>query len=165
MHMQAVWPRVGCDGQSSEGMPPVQVIQLAGRKEAGMNDKLAAFAGKQIISSVSGWRKGGVARAELVGVTKNDEKKEAWSVRISLHSRAVQMLGWQTGDRIRIDVGQSGCLVLSRDNNVGRKLCMSTGKAKRRYVRFRVTKEFYDALPVGIGTNIEIDHGCISFDV
>ena len=126
-----------------------------------MNDKLARFAGKNIASTKSAGRRGYTIDA-LVCVSKSDEKKGRFIVRISLHNRAVEQLAWQLGDRISLSVTSEGAIVLSRDNKQGRSLCKATGAA-RKYVRFAVVPDFYAAIPAGIGQQVEIANGNIAF--
>jgi hypothetical protein len=127
-----------------------------------MNNKLAEFAGKRIVTT-RGNNGHGVPSDTLVSVTKSDEKKNRTIVRVSLHARAVKQLGWQDGDRVCINVTDSGAIVLARNNTMGRQLVKATGCAGRRYLRFAVVPEFYQAIPVGAGREVEIADGAIAF--
>ena len=128
-----------------------------------MNSKLAEFAGKMIVAPRCGNGRGGAVSDALVSVTKCDEKQNRCVVRVSLHVRAVKQLGWQEGDHICMNVTPSGAIVLARNNTTGRKLAKATGCAGRMYIRFAVVPEFYQAIPVGAGREVEIADGAIAF--
>ncbi len=128
-----------------------------------MNDKLARFAGINVMRGRGSTGRGSCPSDALVSVTKSDEKKGRRIVRISLHNRAVEQLTWQLGDRISMNVTEGGAIVLDRDNQHGRLLCKATGKAGRKYVRFVVVPEFYEVIPVGEGLEVEIDNGRMAF--
>ena len=128
-----------------------------------MNDKLARFAGWNVMNGRSKVGRGGASMNALVSVTKTTEKKGRCIVRISLHNRAVKQLVWQIGDRICMRVTCEGAIVLSRDKENGSSLCKATGKSGRSYVRFAVIPNFYDAITEGEGQEVEIENGCVAF--
>jgi hypothetical protein len=128
-----------------------------------INSKLAKFANKEIRISPTG-RRGGNNRIEaLVAVTKTTEGVKRHSIRISLHPRAVQSLGWILGDRINFAITDEGGFVMFRDAK-GTMLCgQSTNKSKRSYVRASVTEEFFNAVDKAEGKEVEIEGGRIAF--
>ena len=126
-----------------------------------MNEKLAKFAGKPVTEPRRSF--GGRSSDELVLVSKSDENKGRHIVRVSLHKRAINQLGWQKKDLVYLHITDEGDLLLFRDNDRGRSLCKATGSVGRQYVRYSVTPEFFDALPCGAGRQVEIANGCIAF--
>lgn len=128
-----------------------------------MNDKLKGFAGRPILPPPAG--RGSSENKHLVLVSKSDENKGRRIVRVSLHKRAVEKLGWQGKDCIYMEVTPDGDIVMMRDKLRGRELCAASGKAGRMYVRYAVIPEFYDALPTGCGQSVEIENGRIAFSL
>lgn len=123
-----------------------------------MNDKLAKFAGQNVRPKPAG----GLSPA-LVSITKQNLKGSYYYMRVSLHKRTTRRLGWKTGDYIRVAITNNGDISLSRDNQNQRGRLLRKTAAARTKILFRVTYEFFDALPVGDGINVEIDDDQIIF--
>ncbi len=147
-----------------------QIRRTIRRKGARMNEKLAAWAGRRITPTQSGKGCGRTNSDALITVTKSTEGGKSRILRFSLHARAVKQLGWIIKDRIAMDVTKNGDIVLHRSTSTdGRALSQSTSGRKvngsRKYVRFAVVSEFYDAIETGDGRCVEIKDGAIAFGV
>ena len=132
-----------------------------------MNSKLKAFIGQRIRPPDYRGRSG-FAKEELVVLTKNTEGGKAHILRISLHGRAAKDAGFLTGDSIDLKVTADGLILERVQPGAAPKLCASSGTGKgstRRYVRYPVTEQFFDALENAIGKEVEIIPGMIAFSV
>ena len=128
-----------------------------------INSKLAKFAPMRVVNDSQNVR-GSAGIDELIVVSKSKEKT-SHVLRFSIHRRAIKQLGWMKGDRIDMEVTESGALILYRGPK-GRTLGEpGDSKGNRMYCRFRVISEFYEAIDPQAGKNVEIADGRIAFEL
>jgi len=127
-----------------------------------MNHTLAKFANMNVRKFDTSYGRGPVD--DMVTVTRSTEGGKRYVVRVSLHKTAMKQLGWQLGDKINITITDEGKIHMYRDNNAG-LVCGGSHNSTRKYIRFSVIKEFYEAIRPGAGRDVSIGNGGIVFSL
>ncbi len=149
----------------SDTQPPRPPGNPSGQKDRSMKSKLEAFINRPVTLPP---RLGSVGRypdGTLAVVSKSRDQGRFY-VRISLHSRAVQQLGWNESTKVSMRVIEGGTIVAYADG-AGYTLSPNhKNKVSARWgVSIRVSPAFFDAVDPGIGRGVEIDKGMIAFNL
>ena len=130
-----------------------------------MNEKLKKWEGKnsELSPARSSYSRplGNVLVALSVGGETRTDKHAI--LRVSFLHRALLLTGWEIGDRLDIDIEGETVVIFRAD--AGRKLCPSSPRGGRDYLRYPYPAGSLDGFPIGPITAIESGPGRMAFEL
>ena len=128
-----------------------------------MNDKIKAWEGKHsdLFPSPSQYNKPFGDVLVVLSVSGETRTDKHAILRVSFLHRVLLLTGWQNGDRLDIDIEGETVLIFRSD--AGRKLCASSPRGGRNYIRYTYPAGSLDGFPVGVPSAVEAVPGKIAF--